>query len=143
MIDRRGGRMLEVLALSAGGAKWHISLLGNCRGAWVAARSLGREGIRMNEKLQAVLGWALQEKVAQAPPAFPPELIFALGIIALLFFILVLKPQRAEQRKREEMISELGKGDQVVTIGGIHGTVESVDKEKGTVMLNIAPKLPV
>lgn len=77
-----------------------------------------------------------------SPSAQIPFLIM-MGAVALLFWLIILRPQRQEQKKREESINSVSKGDHVVTVGGIHGTVESVDTGRGTVSLTIAPKTAI
>ena len=44
-------------------------------------------------------------------------------VIFLIFYVLVFKPQKDEQKKKKEMLSNLKKNDEVVTMGGIHGVV--------------------
>jgi len=56
------------------------------------------------------------------------------GIIPLVFFVLMLyffifRPQQREQKRHRGLIDSLKKNDEVVTFGGIHGTVIQV-KEK-------------
>ncbi|ASW54654.1 preprotein translocase subunit YajC [Plantactinospora sp. KBS50] len=61
-------------------------------------------------------------------------------MIALLFgvmYFMMIRPQQKRRREAEQMQSQIGPGDQVVTIGGLHGTVTGVDDE--TVMIEIAP----
>lgn len=74
--------------------------------------------------------------------SFMPLIVVGVGLF-LLFQVIVRRPEQAEQRKREEHLNALGKGDQIITIGGIHATVESVDKGKGTVMISIANKVSI
>ena len=52
-----------------------------------------------------------------------------------IFYMLVFRPQKKEQQDKKKMRSDLQKNDQVVTAGGVHGTVVLV-KEK-TVMLRV------
>ncbi len=52
-------------------------------------------------------------------------LIFFVGI----FYFLILRPQQKKQKEHEVMVKSLKKNDEVVTIGGIHGTIVNV-KEK-------------
>ncbi len=52
-----------------------------------------------------------------------------------IFYVLVFRPQKKEQKQKQQMRTTLKKNDQVVTVGGIHGTVVLV-KEK-TVMLRV------
>ena len=56
-----------------------------------------------------------------------------------LFYFLLLRPQQTQQKKRREMLSALNKGDRVVTIGGIHGTVTELDEK--VVTLRVAEKV--
>lgn len=58
-----------------------------------------------------------------------------------IFWFLVLRPQRQEQKKRDEMIRALRRGDRVVTMGGMHGTI--VDMSDDTVQLKIAEKVEI
>lgn len=61
-------------------------------------------------------------------------------MIALLFvvmYFLMIRPQQKRRREAEQMQSQIGPGDEVVTIGGLYGTVVTVDDE--TVMLEVAP----
>lgn len=64
-------------------------------------------------------------------------------VIGALFYFIILRPQRNEQKKREEMLNQVAKGDHVVTIGGIHGTVEGVDVNKNVVSVSVAPKTTI
>ncbi len=61
-------------------------------------------------------------------------------MIALLFgvmYFMMIRPQQKRRREAERMQSTLGPGDEVVTIGGLYGTVTGVDDE--TVLLEVAP----
>lgn len=52
--------------------------------------------------------------------------LLALGLIFVIFYVFIVGPQKKEQKKTQEMIARLQKGDKVVTIGGIHGLISSV-----------------
>ncbi len=56
-----------------------------------------------------------------------------LAIIFVIFYFFIIRPQNKRQKETEKMINALKKGDKVVTIGGIHGTVTST-KEKTVVV---------
>lgn len=90
--------------------------------------------------------WSLAP-IAQAPTgggaADTMPLLMMFLVIGALFYFIILRPQRNEAKKREEMLNQVAKGDHVVTIGGIHGTVEGVDVNKNVVSLSIAPKTTV
>lgn len=47
-------------------------------------------------------------------------------IIFGLMWLLIIRPQQIQQRKRQQMLARVKRGDEVVTIGGIHGKVEAV-----------------
>lgn len=54
-------------------------------------------------------------------------------LIAVIFYFFLLRPQNKKQKETEKMLNALKKGDKVITIGGIHGTVSSV-KEKTVIV---------
>jgi preprotein translocase subunit YajC len=61
-------------------------------------------------------------------------------MIVLLFgvmYFMMIRPQQKRRREAEQMQSSIGPGDEVVTIGGLYGTVVSVNDE--TVVLEVAP----
>ncbi len=49
-------------------------------------------------------------------------IIFIFGI----FYFLLIRPQQKKQKDHEKMITELKKNDEVVTSGGVHGTIVNV-----------------
>ena len=50
-------------------------------------------------------------------------------LIFVIFYFFIIRPQNKKQKETDKMIAALKKGDKVVTIGGIHGTVAQT-KEK-------------
>ncbi|MDR0383192.1 MAG: preprotein translocase subunit YajC [Spirochaetaceae bacterium] len=62
-------------------------------------------------------------------PASGPEQIISFApfiIIIAIFYFLIIRPQNKKQKETQKMLSALKKGDKVVTIGGVHGTISSV-----------------
>ncbi|MFJ8264596.1 preprotein translocase subunit YajC [Peribacillus asahii] len=51
-------------------------------------------------------------------------------IMFVLFYFLLIRPQKKRQNNVQQMQNSLKKGDKVVTIGGLHGTVDSIDELK-------------
>lgn len=49
-----------------------------------------------------------------------------LGLMVLMMWFMVIRPQRKEEKRRKEMVEATKRGDEVITIGGAHGTVEAV-----------------
>ncbi|MGH3663309.1 MAG: preprotein translocase subunit YajC [Micromonosporaceae bacterium] len=72
---------------------------------------------------------------AQGGGGLLPILMIGLIILAMYFFI--IRPQQRQRRKMQQMQSGLSVGDQVITIGGLYGTIVEADNE--TVTLEVAP----
>lgn len=70
--------------------------------------------------------------LAQATPpggsGWPLMLLFGLMFVIMYFFI--LRPQRKKEQERKAMLSRVRKNDHVVTTGGIHGVVVSVKENE-------------
>jgi preprotein translocase subunit YajC len=67
---------------------------------------------------------------------------FLIIIVAfVLLWLIVVRPQRKRQNRQQQMMSELRVGDEVLTAGGIYGTVSRLGDDDVTV--EIAPKLEV
>jgi len=73
--------------------------------------------------------------VLQAGGAAGPDYTFfvMMGLIFLIFYVLVMRPQQRQQKERETAIKGAVKGDRVVTSGGLHGTVTAVSDDTLTV----------
>lgn len=54
-------------------------------------------------------------------------------LIIVIFYFFLIRPQNKKQKETQKMLDALKKGDKVITIGGIHGTVSSV-KEKTVIV---------
>lgn len=68
------------------------------------------------------------------------SLLPLLAVFAVFYFVM-LRPQQQQQKRRREMLGELKRGDQVITVGGIHGEITAV--EENDVMVRISEKLEV
>ena len=62
-------------------------------------------------------------------------------LIGVVFYFLIIRPQRSRQRHQRQMIADIGIGDQVVTIGGFHGTI--VDVSDDILRVELAPNIVV
>ncbi|MFZ3172266.1 MAG: preprotein translocase subunit YajC [Carboxydocellales bacterium] len=58
-----------------------------------------------------------------------------------IFYFLLIRPQQKQAKKKKELLESLETKDQVVTIGGIYGTIMKV-KDK-TIILKIADKVEI
>jgi preprotein translocase subunit YajC len=55
------------------------------------------------------------------------------------FYFLLIRPQRSKQRAQQALLASLEVGDEVMTTGGIFGTLVEIDEDEGTVTVEIAP----
>jgi len=70
----------------------------------------------------------------------PYNLIFLVGIFAVFYFF-IIRPQQKKQKELKKFIENIKKGDEVVTIGGMHGTVYSVENDKVVLDVDKGTKL--
>ena len=56
--------------------------------------------------------------------------LIPLILMFVLFYFLLIRPQQKRQKAVRSMQSDLKKGDKIVTIGGLHGFVDSIDDNK-------------
>lgn len=60
-------------------------------------------------------------------------MLFPLAIFVLIFYFFIIRPQRKREKQQKNMIESIGRGDQVVTIGGFLGTVRDVQDDTFTI----------
>jgi len=61
------------------------------------------------------------------------------SLIILIFYFMILRPQQKRQKERQKLLEGVKKGDKVVTVGGMHGTV--VGLEEKTALVQVADNL--
>lgn len=61
-----------------------------------------------------------------------------LGLMILVFWLFMIRPQAKKAKQQKEYINNLQKGDRIVTIAGIHGTINKVNDD-GTLSLEVSP----
>jgi preprotein translocase subunit YajC len=61
--------------------------------------------------------------------------------IIAIFYFLIIRPQNKKQKETQKMLSALKKGDKIVTIGGIHGTIQNVKEQTVIVKVDEDTKL--
>lgn len=71
---------------------------------------------------------------AQPNPLFQ---LFPFVLMFLIFWFMIIRPQRKRQKEMEEMINNLKIHDHVITSGGIYGTIVNIKKEKNIVVIRI------
>ena len=65
--------------------------------------------------------------------------LYSIVMIVVLFglmYFMMIRPQKKQQQQWQNMINNLKKGDHVVTRGGLHGVIDSIDKANKTVTLD-------
>ncbi len=91
------------------------------------------------------MGFAVLPLLAQAgavgaappPPGFDSQFFLFLAVVFAALYFLILRPQRKEQMERQAAVDAIRKGDRVLTTGGLYGTVHEIDKDEGTVTLQV------
>ncbi len=93
-------------------------------------------------KIQVLLAQA-----ASATPAAsggnPTFMLFGYGLLMVALYFFMIAPQRKKQKAHEKMLSELKSGDEVVTAGGIFGTITSVRDDRFVVRIGENNKVEV
>jgi len=83
---------------------------------------------------QLLMAAPQQSGEAAAPGSFLTSII-PFALIIFIFYFLIIRPQNKKKKETEKMLSALKKGDKIITIGGIHGTVQSV--KETTVIIKV------
>ena len=66
-----------------------------------------------------------------------------MALIFVVFWFLIIRPQRKKMKEHQMMISQLQRGDKVVTNSGIYGTIFAIQDEQNKVVLKIADDIKV
>lgn len=61
--------------------------------------------------------------------------LITFGVIILIFYFLIIRPQKKRDKEAKDMLASMKKGDKIVTIGGIRGTVAVV--KESTVIVKV------
>jgi preprotein translocase subunit YajC len=63
------------------------------------------------------------------------------GAIFAIFYFMIIRPQQKRAKEREKLLSNIEKGDKVITTGGVHATVVGIEEK--TVLIEIAPNVKI
>jgi preprotein translocase subunit YajC len=63
------------------------------------------------------------------------------GLIFFIFYFMIIRPQQKRQKEREKLLSNLKKGDKVITAGGVHGTIIALEEK--TIIVQIADNVKI
>lgn len=64
--------------------------------------------------------------------------LIMMGAIILVFWLFMIRPQAKKAKQQKQFIENMQKGDKVVTIAGIHGTINKINDD-GTIQLEVNP----
>ena len=84
--------------------------------------------------------------IGQAPSTPPPPggtfgSFVPFILIFVIFYFLLIRPQKQKQKKLQKQVDAMRTGDKVITAGGIHGLVTNVKKESVTVKVDNNTKI--
>lgn len=63
------------------------------------------------------------------------------ALIIVIFYFMILRPQQKRQKDRQKLLEAVQKGDKIITVGGMHGTV--VGLEEKTLLVQISDNVKV
>ena len=78
-----------------------------------------------------------------APVPSPMAMLYPVAFMFLIFYLLVFRPQSRARKTHEQMLKNLKKHDEVVTSGGVFGTVVNVKPESITLRVDENVRLEV
>ena len=70
--------------------------------------------------------------VAQSQTGGTLQLVLTLALMVGIFYFLLIRPQQRRARQQRDLVQSLDVGDEVVTIGGIHGVIVEIDEDEVT-----------
>lgn len=68
-------------------------------------------------------------------------LVLPFVLMFVVFYFLLIRPQQKKQKQRNQMLHQLKKGDKIVTIGGLHGTIVELTDDTVVLRVNDTMKL--
>lgn len=71
------------------------------------------------------------------------SMIIMMVLLFAIVYFFMLRPQNKKQKEIQKFRNALTEGQQVVTIGGLHGTIKSINEEDSTVTLEVATGVKV
>ncbi|MBO5683826.1 MAG: preprotein translocase subunit YajC [Akkermansia sp.] len=71
----------------------------------------------------------------------PMSMLITFGLIGIIFYFLLIRPQRKQQKELKDRQEALKPGDKVVSAGGIYGTITKVEQD--AVRMEIAPSVTI
>lgn len=73
-----------------------------------------------------------------AQPGGGMEMIVMMVVLFAIVYFFMIRPQNKKQKEIQKFRNALSVGQDIVTIGGIYGTIKQVNEEAGTVVVEVA-----
>lgn len=90
------------------------------------------------------LAFAQSASCAKAMPVSNPIIgLMPIAVIFIIFYLLIIRPQKKTQQEHAKMLSKLEKNDEVVTTGGIYGTIVNIQNDTITLRVDDNVKIKV
>lgn len=67
--------------------------------------------------------------------------IFLFLPLMLIFYFMIIRPQQKQRKETQAMLDNLKEGDRVVTRGGLTGQIDKVEKDRGTIRIEVGTGL--
>lgn len=79
----------------------------------------------------------------QAQAVNPMVNLLPLVLIFVIFYFLLIRPQKSKDKEHQQMLKGLNKNDEVVTSGGIHGTIVNIKEKTVTLRVDDNTKIEI
>jgi preprotein translocase subunit YajC len=89
-----------------------------------------------------IIPTVLAQAAAPQSPGIIPTMLPLILIVVVMYFLMI-RPQQKKQKAHQAMINSVKPGDEVVTAGGLYGTVAGVDEKKNILYLKIANDIKI
>ena len=84
---------------------------------------------------EAAEGGAAEAAEEISPAASMLQMVIPLLAMGLIFYFMLIRPQRKKDKQVKDMLANLKRGDRVTTIGGIYGTIETIKDDTITLVI--------
>ena len=71
----------------------------------------------------------------------PIGLLLPIVLLLGVFYFMLIRPQQRRSRSQRSLMDSLDVGDDVITIGGMHGTITEIDDD--SILLEVAPEIEI
>jgi preprotein translocase subunit YajC len=93
--------------------------------------------------LATLFTFAQQADAATRPSGNFLTALLPFILVFVIFYVLIIMPQRKKQKKHQEMVAQLKPGEKILTTGGIYGTVMGVQQDRIEVKISANVKIDI